>query len=250
MNDAVEQRPVALVTGGGVRVGRFIVRELAARGYRVAIHANTSLDRAQELVTELTDNGFDAAAFGAELRDEDATRAMIDRVRRHCGRLDALVNNAAIWAPTPLATVAADDVRRFFEVNALSTFVCCQHAGLIMAEQEQGGAIVNIGDWAVARPYRNYGAYLMSKATIPAMTRMFAVELAPRVRVNAVLPGPVLLPEGVSESERRRAIAGTLLGRPGRPENIAHAVAFLLENDFVTGVCLPVDGGRTIGETG
>jgi pteridine reductase len=244
------QSPVALVTGGAVRVGRSIVRELAARGYRVAVHANTSLDRAQELVIELTDSGFEAAAFGAELRDEDATRAMIDRVRRHFGRLDALVNNAAIWSATPLATVAADDVRRFFEVNALSTFICCQHAGLIMTEQDDGGSIVNIGDWAVARPYRNYSAYFMSKATIPTMTRMFAAELAPRVRVNAVLPGPVLLPEGVSESERRRAIAGTLLSRPGRPENVAHAVAFLLENNFVTGVCLPVDGGRTLGETG
>jgi pteridine reductase len=249
MTDATKS-PVALVTGGAVRVGRTIVRELAARGYRVAVHANTSLDRAQELVVELTDAGFEAAAFGAELRDEDATRAMIDRVRRHFGRLDALVNNAAIWSATPIATVAADDVRRFFEVNALSTFVCCQHAGLIMAEQERGGAIVNIGDWAVARPYRGYSAYFMSKATIPTMTRMFAVEFAPRVRVNAVLPGPVLLPENVSQAERQRAISGTLVGRPGRPENVAHAVAFLLENDFITGVCLPVDGGRTLGETG
>jgi pteridine reductase len=250
MNDEVEQQPVALVTGGAVRVGRAIVRELAARGYRLAVHANTSLDRAQELVIELTNSGYEAAAFGAELRDEEAARAMIDRVRRHFGRLDALVNNAAIWSPMPLDTVAADDVRRFFELNALSTFICCQHAGLTMAEQELGGAIVNIGDWAVQRPYRNYSAYFVSKATIPTMTRLFAVELAPRVRVNAVLPGPVLLPEDVSESERRRAIAGTLLGRSGRPENVAHAVAFLLENDFVTGVCLPVDGGRTIGETG
>jgi pteridine reductase len=82
------------------------------------------------------------------------------------------------------------------------------------------------------------------------MTRMFAVELAPRVRVNAVLPGPVLLPDSMSAGERQRAIAGTLLGRPGRPENVAHAVAMLLENDFITGVCLPVDGGRTIGHTG
>jgi pteridine reductase len=248
MTDATKS-PVALVTGGAVRVGRTIVRELAARGYRVAVHANTSLDRAQELVVELTDAGFEAAAFGAELRDEDATRAMIDRVRRHFGRLDALVNNAATWSATPITTVAADDVRRFFEVNALSTFVCCQHAGLIMAEQDRGGAIVKIGDWAVARPYRNYSAYFMSKATIPTMTRMFAVEFAPRVRVNAVLPGPVLLPEGVSQAERQRAISGTLVGRPGRPENVAHAVAFLLENDFITGVCLPVDGGRTLGET-
>jgi pteridine reductase len=241
---------VALVTGGAVRVGAAIVRELAARGYSVAIHANSSLDRAQALVEELKASGCEAAAFGADLRNEDATRAMIDRVRRHFGRLDALVNSAAVWSPTPLELTGADDVRRFFEVNALSTFVCCQHAGLIMTEQEQGGSIVNIGDWAVERPYREYGAYLASKATIPTMTRMFAVELAPRVRVNAVLPGPVLMPENVSEAERQRAIDGTLLRRPGRPENVASAVAFFLENDFVTGACLPVDGGRTLGETG
>jgi pteridine reductase len=245
-----EQSPVALVTGGAVRVGAAIVRELATRGYRVAIHANTLLDRAQDLADELTKAGHAAAAFGADLRNEDATRAMIDRAHRHFGRLDAIVNNAATWAPTPLNLVMADDVRRLFEVNALSTFVCCQHAGQIMMEQNQGGAIVNIGDWAVERPYRDYSAYFVSKAVIPTLTRLFAVELAPKVRVNAVLPGPVLLPESVSEAERRRAISGTLLGRAGRAENVAHAVAVLLENDFITGVCLPVDGGRTIGETG
>jgi pteridine reductase len=248
MSDARDQQ-VALVTGGAVRVGAAIVRELAARNYRIAIHANTSLDRAQELVTELTAAGHTATAFGADLRDENATRAMIDRVRRHFGRLDALVNSAAIWSPTPLADVMADDVRHLFEVNTLSTFVCCQQAGLIMSGQDQGGAIVNIGDWAVERPYRDYSAYFISKASIPTLTRMFAVELAPKVRVNAVLPGPVLLPESVSEEARRRAIAGTLVARAGRPENVAQAVVALLENDFITGVCLPVDGGRTLGET-
>ena len=249
MNETIET-PVALVTGGAVRVGRSIVRELAARGYRVAVHASTSLDRAQELVAELTSEGREAVAFGADLRDEDVTRAMIDRVRRHFGRLDALVNNAAIWSPTPLETTVADDVRHFFEVNTLGTFVCCHHAGLIMRQQPSGGAIVNIGDWAVARPYRNYSAYFASKGAIPTLTRMFAVELAPRVRVNAVLPGPVLMPEGISEEERRRAIQETLLGRPGRPDNVAHAVIALIENDFITGVCLPVDGGRTIAGAG
>src|SRR4051812_9144309 len=244
-----QDSPVALVTGGAIRVGAAIVRELATRNYQVAIHANTSLDRAQQLATELNNAGHTATAFGADLRNEDATRAMIDRVRRHFGRLDALVNSAATWTPTPLEDVMADDIRRFFEVNTMSTFVCCQHAGLIMTEQEQGGAIVNIGDWAVERPYRGYSAYFVAKGAIPTLSRMFAVELAPKVRVNAVLPGPVMLPESVSQEERRRAIAGTLLQRPGRPENIAHAVASLLGNDFITGVCLPVDGGRTLGET-
>src|SRR3954466_8677518 len=137
MSEAIDQ-PVALITGGAIRVGRAIVLELAARGYRVAIHANTSLNLAQELVTELTTAGHTAAAFGADLRNEDATRAMIDRVHRHFGRLDALVNSAATWAPPPLEDVMTDDIRRFFEVNTMSTFVCCQHAGLIMTEQEQG----------------------------------------------------------------------------------------------------------------
>jgi pteridine reductase len=248
--NAAEDAPVALVTGGGARVGAAIVRELSSHGYRVAIHANTSLDRAQALVKELESSGQEAMAFGAELRDEDATRAMIDRAHRHFGRLDALVNNAAIWSPTPLHTTLADDVRRFFEVNTLSTFVCCQHAGMIMREQAQGGAIVNIGDWATERPYREYAAYFISKGAIPTLTRTFAVELAPKVRVNAVLPGPVLLPETVSEADRRRAVKGTLLGRAGTPENVALAVMALFENDFITGVCLPVDGGRTLGETG
>ena len=248
MNDA-QDKLVALVTGGAARVGAVIVRALAAAGYRVAIHANQSLDRATELVDELAEAGHEAAAFGAELRDEDATRSMIDRAYRHFGRLDLLVNSAAIWKPTPLDSVGADDVRKFFDVNTVSTFVCCQHAGLRMAEQTTGGAIVNIADWAVARPYRDYGAYFVSKGAIPTMTRMFAVELAPRVRVNAVLPGPVLMPEELPATVRERAVKGTLVERAGRPENIAHAVLFLAENDFVTGVCLPVDGGRAIGDT-
>jgi len=245
MNE-VADKPVVLVTGGAARVGRTITLELAARGYRVAIHANTSLDKAQEMVAELRGGGHEAAAFGADLRDENATRAMIDRARRHFGRLDALVNNAAVWSPTPLEAVAADDLRRFFEVNVVAPFVCAQHAGLLMADQPSGGAIVNIGDWATRRPYRDYSAYFVAKGAIPTLTRMMAVELAPRVRVNAVLPGPVLMPDSLSADEQRRATEATLVKRAGRPEPVALAVAFLIENDFVTGVCLPVDGGRTI----
>jgi pteridine reductase len=240
---------VALVTGGAARVGAVIVRALAEQGYRVGIHANTSLDRAAELASDLNSVGHEAAAFGAELRDEDATRAMVDRVRRHFGRLDLLVNNAAAWEPTPLDSVMADDLRRFFEVNTVSTFVCCQQAGYWMTQQAEGGAIVNIGDWATQRPYKDYSAYFASKGSIPTLTRAFAVELAPRVRVNAVLPGPVLMPTDLPAQVRDRAVKGTLLQRAGRPENIAQAVLFFAENDFVTGVCLPVDGGRTIGET-
>ncbi len=163
--------------------------------------------------------------------------------------MDVLVTAAAIWKSKSLEQVTAADVRQHFEINALGTFLCCQKAGEIMVRQPEGGAIVTIGDWATARPYPHYAAYFPSKGAIPAMTRMFAVELArrnPAIRVNCILPGPVMVPEDLAEHEVKGSVAGTLLKRLGKPENIAQAVLFLIDNDYVTGVCLPVDGGRTI----
>ncbi len=240
---------VAMVTGGACRVGRAIVRALAARGYAVAIHANASLAAAREDAAVLEAAGVPALAVTANLRDEGPVRAMVHRVSDHFGRLDAVVNSAAIWRPQPFESVTADDLRQHFEVNVVGSFVVAQEAAMTMIDQESGGCIVNIGDWAVARPYANYAGYFPSKGAIPAMTRSLAVELAarnPRIRVNCVLPGPVMLPDDLSAEERSEAIAGTLLKREGRPEDVSHAVLFLIENEFVTGVCLPVDGGRTI----
>jgi len=171
------------------------------------------------------------------------------QVRQAFGRLDVLVNSAAIWQAKRLEDVTADDVRRYFEINTLATFLCAQAAGGMMVGQERGGAIINLGDWAVARPYLDYAAYFPSKGAIPTLTRDFAVELAarnPRIRVNAVLPGPVMLPLDLPAAEREEAIRGTLVRREGRPEHVAAAVLFLAEHDYITGVCLPVDGGRTI----
>jgi pteridine reductase len=254
MNSAREpessrDRPVALVTGAGRRVGNAIARALAARGDRVALHASRSLAEAEATAKELRAGGADAIAIQADLRDEDATRAMVASVRDTFGRIDALVNNASVWSAKRLEDLRSDDLRRQFEVNTLATFVCCQAAGLAMVEQPTGGAIVNVGDWAIARPYVDYAHYFATKGSIPSLTRAMAVELAtlnPRVRVNAVLPGPVLFPQGLSETQRAESIDATLVKRAGTPEDLAHAVLFLLENTFVTGVCLPVDGGRTI----
>ncbi len=245
-----EASQVVLITGGAVRVGRAIVEAFASRGYAVAIHANRSLEQANELSSQLSQQGVPTLVVQAELREETAVRGMIDQVVARFGRLDVLVNNAAIWSPRPLEEVTADEVREYFEINSLATFIACQHAGLKMVEQATGGVIINIGDWSIARPYPDYAAYFPSKGTIPTMTRMFAVELSrrnPRIRVNAILPGPVIFPPDLPESARRLAIESTLVQRAGSPENVAHAAIFLVENDFVTGVCLPVDGGRTIG---
>ena len=243
------QRPVALVTGSGApRIGNCIVRELARRSYRIIVHSHRGREHAQSTVEQLSGE-TEAIHVTADLTDEEAVRGMFDQVLDYFGRLDALVNSAAIWEARPLEEVKARDVLQHFEVNTLATFLCCQQAGLQMVAQASGGAIVNLGDWAVIRPYLDYASYFPSKGAIPALTRTFAVELAqrnPRIRVNAVLPGPVMLPPDLPEPARLAAIEGTLVRREGSPEHVAHAVAFLLENDFVTGACVPVDGGRSV----
>jgi pteridine reductase len=242
--------PVALVTGSGKRrVGWYVAEALVARGYRLAIHYRTSAAEATDTVAELLKRGVQAAAFQADLTEEHGARALVSNTLDHFGRLDVLVTCAAVWKRKRLEDVTAADVRLHFEVNTLGTFLCSQQAGLAMVDQPEGGCIVTLGDWAVARPYLDYAAYFPSKGGVTALTRSLAVELAarnPRVRVNCVLPGPVLLPPDLPDEERRQSIRGTLVKHEGRPENIAQAVLFLIDNDFVTGVCLPVDGGRTL----
>jgi pteridine reductase len=241
---------VALVTGSGKRrVGWHVADALAERGYSLAIHYRTSAQEAEETVAYLKNKGVVAAALQADLTDEQAVRHLVLGALEKFGKLDVLVNCAAVWKAKRLEEVTAADVRLHLETNTLSTFLCTQQAGLAMVKQSEGGCIVNFGDWAEARPYLNYAAYFPSKGAIPTLTRSLAVELGtrnPRVRVNCILPGPVMLPPDLPEAERRQAIAGTIVKREGRPENIAQAVLSFIDNDFVTGACLPVDGGRSI----
>jgi pteridine reductase len=241
---------VALVTGSGKRrVGWHIAQALARRGYSLAVHFHTSAEEAAETVAEFRNGGTDAEAFGADLADEIAVTQLVRSVLDRFGRIDVLVNAAAIWRPQPLESVTAAEVRRNFEVNTLGTFVCSQQVGLAMVQQETGGSIITIGDWATVRPYKNYAAYFPSKGAIPALTRTLAVELAtrnPNVRVNCILPGPVMLPPELPEAERKAAINATLVKREGSPQHVALAVLHFIDNDFLTGACLPVDGGRTI----
>lgn len=243
-------RLVALITGAGKqRVGYHIAESLADRGFDVAIHYNRSREEARQTVKSLVAKGVRAAAFQADVSKPSSIDRMFARVKDRFGRLDVMVTSAAIWDPKPLEEMTPDDVRRHFEVNALGTFWCCRAAGLMMVEQPEGGLIVTIGDWAVERPYLNYPAYFVSKGCIPTITRMLAVELAhrnPAIRVNCIHPGPVMLPATLSKHEKLEAIQATLLKKEGSPLHVAKAVEFFWDNDFITGACLPVDGGRTI----
>jgi len=243
-------RKTALVTGSGKRrVGSAVAEALAERGYALALHYRTSATEAAQSVAALQARGVEATAFQADLGKELEVRSLIQQTLQRFGRIDVLVNCAAIWQSKRLEDVTADDVRLHFEINTLGTFLCAQHAGLAMVKQPDGGVIVNIGDWAEVRPYLNYAAYFPSKGAVSTLTRCLAVELAsrnPRVRVNCVLPGPVLLPPDLPEAGKRQAIDATLVKRVGSPLNIAQAVLSFIDNDFITGVCLPVDGGRTV----
>ena len=243
-------RRVALVTGSGKRrVGWHVANALARRGYALAIHYRTSATEAQQAADDFRARGTEAIAVAADLTDEQQVQYLVEQVLDKFGRIDVLVNCAATWQGKRLEEVTADDVRGFFETNTLSTFLCCQRVGLAMVKQPEGGSIITFGDWATTRPYTNYAAYFPSKGAIPALTRCLAVELGtrnPRVRVNCILPGPVMLPLDLPPPEREHAIQSTLVKREGRPEHVAQAVLHFIENDFLTGVCLPVDGGRTV----
>lgn len=242
--------PVALITGSAKRrVGWHVADALGRRGYSLVIHYNSSVADAESAVQEFANRGMRAISQKADLANEQAVRALIDRTLQEFGRIDVLANCAATWKSKRLEEVTASDVRGYFEANTLGTFLCCQLAGLAMVKQPEGGNIITFGDWAIERPYLNYAAYFPSKGAIPSLTKTFAVELGtrnPNVRVNCILPGPVMLPPDLPQAERDEAINATLVKREGRPENIAQAVLHFIDNDFLTGVCLPVDGGRTI----
>ena len=162
-------RQVVLVTGSGAkRVGSVVADALARRVYAIAVHYRTSAAEAEETAAALREHDVEARAFQADLTDEKAVRAMVRDVLARFGRIDVLVNCAAVWKSKPLEDVTAADVRFHFDTHALGTFLCCQQAGLAMVTQPDGGVIVNVGDWAEVRPYLGYAAYFPSKGAVTA----------------------------------------------------------------------------------
>lgn len=249
-DEVPEMKRVALITGSGRRrVGSVVARSLAELGYSVALHYHKSREPAEESAAEFQKRGCDAEAFQADVSSEDEVDAMFERVLARFGRLDVLVTTASVWTTMPLEDIRESDLRRHLGTDLIGTFLCARRAGLMMAGQQEGGAIVTIGDWAIERPYRDHAAYFLAKGAIPTLTRVLAVELAhrnPRVRVNCIHPGPVMFPPDADSDEREQLVASTLVKQGDCPDSISKAVKFFIDNEFVTGVCLPVDGGRSI----
>jgi pteridine reductase len=239
-------RPVALVTGAARRVGATIARTLHAAGYDLALHCRRSRAELDALIAALeAARPRSTLALQADLADVARLPALVEAALARFGRLDALVNNASAFHPTPLGTITAAQWDELFAANARAPLFLAQAAAGALAARR--GAIVNLVDIYAERPLPHYSVYSMAKAALAMATQALAQELAPAVRVNGVAPGAVLWPEGKAEAERQALIERTPLARSGSPEDVAGAVLWLLRDaPFVTGQILRVDGGRSL----
>ena len=241
----------ALITGcGRRRVGFVVAQFLAQRGYNVAIHYHSSAEAAKNNQRDLQAAGVQAETFPADVRNEEDVRSLVAAVLDRFSRIDVLVTTASTWFPIPLEQVSADDVRDSFDVNALGTFLCAKYVGLQMVQQTQGGNIVTIGDSLIAHPYVHHVAYFLAKGSIPTLTRTLAVELGernPKVRVNCIEPGPVMLPDNMPEAARQATSEATIVAQADLPSTVATTVGYLIDTPMITGSCITLDGGRNVG---
>ena len=235
---------VALVTGAGRRVGRAIATALGARKMHVAVHYNGSAAGARETAADIERAGGQATLFQADLSVPSAPESLVNDVAKTLGGLDALVNSAAIMMRTPLDTVTPAEWDTTFALNARAPFFAAIAAGKHMTPR--GGAIVNIADLAALETWPGYIPHGLSKTVVVQMTRALARTLAPAIRVNAVAPGAILLPEGWEADTGERLRKTTPLRRLGSVNDVVGAVIYLLEADYVTGETIVVDGGRHV----
>ncbi len=237
------QGKVALVTGAARRLGKAVALKLAEAGANIALHYHTS-ERDAIATAQLVRNlGVEAVLVQGDLSDAAQAERVVAQAAAAWGRLDVLVNCAAVFFETPMGSVREEQWDALLNTNLKGPFFCAQRAAREM-RKTGGGVIINFADTGIYIHWRGYLPYLISKAGIAEMTYGLAKELAPEIRVNAVAPGPVLLPDDHTPEERERFARDTLLQRIGGPEAIAEAVLYLVRADFVTGVVLPVDGGQ------
>jgi len=237
---------VALVTGAAKRVGRSIALELASRGCHVAITYRSSQAEAARTVREIQRKGVQGFALQVDQREGDQVRQAVRQIFSRFRRIDILVNNASSFYPTPLPQATEAQWRDLIDTNLTGPWAFAQAVAPIM-KRRRAGKIVNIVDTAAFLPWPDYLPYCAAKGGLVTLTWGLAKALAPEIQVNGIAPGPILMPKGISAEEKNQAIRRTLLKRSGSPQDIVQAVLFFLEgSDFVTGVILPVDGGRLL----
>ena len=236
---------VALVTGAGRRLGRAIAAALAGRGMTIALHHHNSAKGAEQLRSEILAKGGTAERFPADLTDPQACVDLPKQVIERFGRLDVLINSAAVMKRLSVEETTPVEWDEIMHLNLRACFFCLQ--GALPALRASKGKVVNIADVGGIEPWPRYVAHCTSKAGVIMLTKALARALAPDITVNAVAPGAVLPPEDWSETTRAHITKTTPLRRLGTPADVAAAMLYLLEGgDYVTGETIVVDGGRLI----
>ena len=247
MQDTALNDKVALVTGGGRRIGAEIAKRLHAEGMRLILHYHSSDIDAHKLQETLNDRRPDSVVLiKGDLLDNHKITHLAQQSAEVFARLDALVNNASTFFPTPIGQTNEEDWNNLFGTNLKAPFFLAQATAAELKKNR--GTIVNIADVYGERPLKNHSVYSAAKAGLIVLTRALSRELAPEVRVNAVAPGAILWPEnGQDEVALQRLISRTPLKRLGTPQEIADTVLFLIKDaGFISGQVIAVDGGRSV----
>jgi NAD(P)-dependent dehydrogenase (short-subunit alcohol dehydrogenase family) len=234
----------AIVTGAGHRVGRALAVALGEQGMRVVVHYNATADGARETTRAIEAAGGEAVTVGADLTNVDEISKVVDAAVTRFGGIDVLVNSAAIMARLPFGEVDARRWSQTIDLNLRAPFFLTQAAAPHLRKAR--GVVVNIADLAAFETWPGYIPHGISKSGVVYLTRALAAVLAPEVRVAAIAPGTVLLPEGWSEEDAMRLRRTTPLAREGSPEDVARTMLFILESDYLTGETIIVDGGRHV----
>lgn len=237
---------IALVTGGSQRIGKAIALALAQAGAHVAITYHTSANAAQATVAEIKALGRRSIALPCNQRAWTSIQSLFDSLRNEFDRIDILVNNAAIMERQPALEVTPDDFDRTMETNLRGPFFIAQAAARWMKQAGVEGSIVNIADLAAIHPWPSYIAHTISKSGVVAMTQALALALAPSIRVNAIAPGVILKPASWSDDRWNNLIEALPLKRAGTLEDVTQAVLFCVQNNFMTGETIVLDGGRSL----
>lgn len=241
------ESPVALVTGAALRLGAATARALHARGWRLLVHCRQSREKADELAAELNvKRPQSCVVLQADLAQDSEVARLATEAKAVWSRVDALINNASSFYPTPVGSATAENWDELFSSNARAPFFLSQALAPELARQR--GAIINMLDIHAERPLREHTLYSMAKAANAMMTKSLARELAPDVRVNGIAPGAILWPStGSNTAMQEKVLAGIPLQRLGDPADIARTILFLLEEaPYITGQIIAVDGGRSL----
>lgn len=239
------ENSVVLITGAAVRVGRTAALYLAERGARIAFSYYLDDEPWQETLREIEAFGNSALAVQAEMKSAASIQNLIDLTMEKYGRIDVLINNASVWLKAPFEEITEAEWDLAMDVNLKGPFLASQKVSPIMRAQDQG-LIINITDLSAFQTWCDYAHHAASKAGLVSLTKSMAVELAPEIRVNAIAPGTVMLPDNCSDEKRNWAEEKSLLKRVGTPEDVAKLIEFLITSEFTTGSVYFVDGGRAL----